>query len=185
VTKIENEQQLLKELENLPRAVQPGRDLWPDISRRIDEIEAGHRREGWDFRWWPQALAASIALAFVIGILAGRSWISGTTPQPGPRLAWTTDMAGGLATSEIEYQAAFREFVSVGQSNDRLRAETIEFIEQGWSDLRATESAIILALDEHPDNRFLNSKMLDLRQKQLDFLKQIAALEHSSRRITI
>jgi hypothetical protein len=46
------------------------------------------------------------------------------------------------------------------------------------------ERALQSALDEHPGDRFLNQKMLELRSRQLGFLRQLAGLDHSNRRLT-
>ena len=40
------------------------------------------------------------------------------------------------------------------------------------------------ALTEHPDNRFLSEKLLDLRAQQLEFMRQMYMLDQNSRRNT-
>jgi hypothetical protein len=57
-------------------------------------------------------------------------------------------------------------------------------IENSWSALVQAERALQSALDEHPGDRFLNQKMLELRSRQLGFLRQLAGLDHSNRRLT-
>jgi hypothetical protein len=181
-----NEQRLLKQLAELPREMAPEHDVWPRISGRIDRLE---RRSN---RWWPQAVAASVLVAFVAGLMLGRQWDVPLVPEgAGPgnasraEFAGTTDIAGSLVASEREYQAAFREFITVGRSRDSLPLETVEKIEIGWNDLREAEIALMTALRDNPDNLFLNAKMMDLRARQLEFLKQIAMLDRNSRRTTI
>ena len=93
------------------------------------------------------------------------------------------DNSGGV--SEAEYLAAFREFVTVGDSRDRIPAQTVEQIETGWAELQQVETALEDALALNPEDPFLNKRMLDLRAKQLGFLRQLAALDHSNRRLTI
>ena len=94
-------------------------------------------------------------------------------------------MPSVLAASEAEYQAAFREFITVGQAHERIPTMTVEKIETGWADLRQVETALADALARNPDDAFLNSRMLELRARQLGFLRQLASLDHSNRRLTI
>jgi hypothetical protein len=55
----------------------------------------------------------------------------------------------------------------------------------GWTDLRVTETALAVALEENPDDQFLNERMLELRARQLSFLKQLITLDRNNRRMTI
>jgi hypothetical protein len=89
------------------------------------------------------------------------------------------------AGSEAEYLAAFREFVTVGDSRERIPTQTVEQIETGWAELQLVETALEDALALNPEDPFLNKRMLDLRAKQLGFLRQLAAIDHSNRRLTI
>jgi hypothetical protein len=94
-------------------------------------------------------------------------------------------LPGFLAASEAEYLAAFREFIPLGHSRSVLPLQTVEKIEMGWADLVSTETALAAALEKHPNDPFLNERMLELRARQLGFLKQLATLDSSNRRMTI
>ena len=186
-----SKQDLLKRLEALPREISPEKDAWPAIAQKIGFQGAANRLYPSN-RWWFRAAAACVAVAFVAGILLGRQWDTASRlPQPESRLAsqayapLTEGLARVLAASEIEYQAAFREFVSVGESREFLPPQTVETLDAGWADLRAAEAAMTEALRQNPGNAFLSSKMLELRSRQIDFLKQIAALDQNNRRTTI
>ncbi len=185
------EQELLERLEALPRELSPAKDAWPAIAQKIGAQSATNRQYSSN-RWWFRAAAACVAAAFVAGILMGRQWDTASRlPQPESRLAsqayapLAEALAGVLAASELEYQAAFREFVSVGESREYLPPQTVEKLDAGWADLREAEAAMIEALRQNPGNAFLSSKMLELRSRQIDFLKQIAALDQNNRRTTI
>ena len=186
-----SEQELLSRLGNLPREITPDGDAWPAIAQRIRQEETGYRRQS-SSRWWLHAVAASVAVVFVAGFLLGRQW--DTAPgmtQPEVNLAsqakdvWVGDLAGALNASEFEYQAAFREFISVGASHENLPQKAVQDLVSGWADLREAETALTKALRENPGNAFLSAKMLELRSRQLDFLQQIASLDQNSRRKTI
>lgn len=188
-----NEQELLKRLAELPREIEPAHDPWDKIAARLDEPHAAagepaRRGISSTRAAWPMlAVAASAVLALAI-VLRPQNEVA-----PGlPEVSSTQNSATSVdaipvvrAGSEAEYQAAFREFVAIGDSRDRIPAQTVEQIETGWADFRQIESALEDALALNPDDPFLNKKMLDLRAKQLGFLRQLAALDHSNRRMTI
>jgi hypothetical protein len=185
------EQDLLKRLEALPREISPEKDAWPAIEQKIGAQSATYRQYSSN-RWWFRAAAACVAVAFAAGILLGRQWDTAPRlPQPESRLSsqayapQAEGLAGVLAASELEYQAAFREFVSVGESREYLQPQTVEKLDAGWQDLREAEAAMSKALRQNPGNAFLSAKLLELRSRQIDFLKQIAALDQNNRRNTI
>jgi hypothetical protein len=185
------EQELLEKLAALPLEVKPNRDVWPAISKRIGQNNSSHLQQASN-RWWKHAVAASFALIFVTGILIGQSW--NTAPgMTAPEITMVnqhqsmraTGMSGALTASELEYQAAFREFISVGESQASLPQQAVEKLIAGWAELGVAETALTSALRENPGNSFLSAKMLELRSRQLEFLKQIASLDQNARRTTI
>jgi hypothetical protein len=183
------EKELLRRIGQLPREIPPRRDPWPLIAARIAQPRAARVRTR---HWLPLAAAASVVAALVLGLLLGprlaeppaAGGLQVTQEEQAPESRGTHTPAF-LAGSEAEYQAAFREFIAVGRDRSSLSPRTIETIETGWADLRATETELAAALATHPDDRFLNTRMLELRARQLGFLRQIASLDQSNRRLTI
>jgi len=187
-----NEQELLDRLAGLPRELEPGRDPWPEISNRIEQGSAGRRSASTNRRWLVQAVAASAVLFLAAGLLFESSRKSRPeAPQNSMNAASSFEgfgpvtIPGLLAVSEVEYQAAFREFISVGYSRESLPSQAVEKIEMDWTDLLTTETALTAALEKNPDDQFLNDRMLALRARQLGFLKQLVSLDRNSRRMTI
>ena len=185
------EQELLERLEALPRELSPAKAAWPAIAQQIGP-QSSAKRQYSSNRWWFRAAAACVAVAFVAGILLGRQWDTAPrSAQPESRLAsqayspQAAGLTGALVASELEYQAAFREFVAVGESREYLPPQTVEKLDAGWVDLREAEAAMTEALRQNPGNAFLSAKLLELRSRQIDFLKQIAALDQNNRRTTI
>jgi hypothetical protein len=192
-----NEKELLNRLAELPRERRPDRDPWPEISARMERSgpAAGsiYSARNWMFR----AAAASVVLVIAAGLLLKPIWDTGpSSPDRLPSrdqvaatdhdLPATTVAAPGLLDAiDAEYLAAFREFINVGDSRDSLAPQTVEKIEMGWADLRVTETALVAALEENPENLFLNERMLELRARQLGFLKQLITLDRNNRRMTI
>lgn len=177
------EQELLDRIARLPREIRPPRDPWLDIAARLDEpvaVADTAPAPGWALR----AVAALAALAVALGVV-----FSG--PERAAPVTQTDTMADRAAAppmivgSEAEYLAAFREFLPVGEARSALSPGTVTTIENSWSSLVQAERALLAALDENPGDRFLNQKMLELRSRQLGFLRQLAVLDHSNRRLSI
>jgi hypothetical protein len=180
-----NEQELLKGLAELPREISPGRDPWPEIAARIEREPVGGSHRG--PRRALMALAASAVLAVVTGVLLKTSLPESPVSSAQPDVAQVQDIPapGFLLAVDAEYQAAFREFINVNESRAGLNPETVEKIEKTWADLRITETDLAAALEENPGDLFLNERMLELRARQLGFLKQLVTLDRNNRRLTI
>ncbi len=186
-----SEKQLLRRLSGLPRDISPGHDPWEKIASRLDDRHESsdggverRRRTAWPI----MAVAASAVLALAIVLVPGEQGSAPGVPavsDAGSQPTGADSMPAVRAGSEAEYLAAFREFVTVGDSRDRIPAQTVEQIETGWAELQLVETALEDALALNPEDPFLNKRMLDLRAKQLGFLRQLAALDHSNRRLTI
>lgn len=187
------ERELLQRIADLPREIRPQNDPWAAISARLGH-PGSERRERFSRRgWMPWAAAASLALALAAGLLLGPRLTESPLFEPGSKVVLelhapapeSHQIAVTLAASEAEYQAAFREFIAIGHARPSLSPQTIATIESGWADLRETESALAAALAVNPDDRFLSDRMLELRARQLGFLRELASLDQSNRRLTI
>lgn len=183
------DQELQSQLDTLPREIAPENDVWSAISSRIGDQHANIAGPGSKNRWWIAAAAASVALVISAGVFLEREWNTAPgTEQPGlsstssDHMIRSGALTGVLAATEVQYQAAFREFISVGDADSHVTKQTLEKLTAGWTDMQESEAGLIAALQQDPDNIFLNRKMLELRSQQLRFLKQIAALDKNSRR---
>jgi hypothetical protein len=183
---------LLRRIAELPREIQPQNDPWAAISLRIAETREPQRGR-WPFEGWVvYAAAASVALALLFGLLLGPRLGESPSSLPANPVTLVNERAAppvyrltaSLVGSEVEYRAAFREFIAVGLARPNLSPRTIETIETGWADLRAAENELAAALAANPRDPFLNDRMLALRARQLDFLQQLALLDQNNRRLT-
>lgn len=185
------EAELLVRLSELPRRVAPSNDPWPSIEGRIRDIES--RRRSVPARW--MKVAASVAVAFAVGLYLGNSLEqSGTDNSMASSAQSMTNPAsagpvlgfhGTLAGAEREYQAAFSEFVAVARAGTEISPETIERLDNDWQEILEAETALKTALEQYPENALLNRQMLELRERQLGLLKQLAGLDRASRRTEI
>lgn len=171
----------------LPRSMEPARDLWPEIAARLDAEArpASARRRGWGMG----AVAAGIALAFLAGLLVGRQ--DGMTPPPAATAPVVTRMAAAepslvaaVTAAEREYHAALKGFEPVNLAPSLFQPQTRDELLRSWQAMKQAEAALTNAMDEHPDNPYLAQKLLDLRTQQLDFMRQLHMLDQNSRRNT-
>lgn len=187
------EAELVRRLGELPRRVEPRNDPWPRIHNRISQAGYGPAQSG---NPWLK-VAAGVAIAFALGVYLGNSrelFAPGNAPGngPGEQVARVNDdpintpnLGGVLTGAEREYQAAFSEFAIIGRSAPDLKPATLEAIQHGWDEMLEAESALSNALEEYPNNPWLNKRMLELRERQLAMLQQLAGLDRTSRRTQI
>lgn len=182
--KYTSETDLVRDIGKLPRSMTPQRDLWPGIEQKLSaksgDSAGDQRRVGWR----SSALAAAITVAFATGILLGRQ-IGTETPGPSEdSLSANRALLAATHATEREYQAAFRQFIPFSAAPSMIGQQAVQNIEGSWFELQQAETALLAALDEHPENSYLNQRLLDLRSRQLDFMKQLATLDQFSRRKT-
>jgi len=175
-----NEAELNSIIGSLPRRIRPQRDLWPGINARLGSGQSQIPPSQVTTFWRMPALAAAVLLALATGIFIGRGI---DAPPAGQMSMLEYSLAGVIATSEREYQAAFRELIPLDYSGMRLAGDDPESIRGSWDELQKAETSLLAALREYPANIFLNEKLLTLRSQQLQFVKQMVLLEqHNWRR---
>ena len=181
--RFKDDEDLVSAVHGLPGSIKPQRDLWPGIVARLRKAQGTGNSARRGPPWLGQAAAASVAIAFVAGLMLGRQ-IDSETNAGGQAVSMDPAMRSAMVASELEYQAAFREFIPVGMARNLLETQAVENIESSWADLQQAESALLAALRDYPENTYLNQKLLDLRAQQLGFMRQLATLDQFSRRKT-
>ena len=179
------EAELQSAIDLLPRSIKPQRDLWLDIDARLERAESTTGIKA-DLPWWRKpAMAAAVLVALTTGILIGRGLepVSGPAEQ-NPQKVFEYALIGTVQATELEYQAAFSELVPLEYSGLRLEGEEPDAMRGSWEDLLQAETSLLTALQQYPSNIYLNTKLLDLRSRQLQFIKQLALLEQNNWRRT-
>ncbi len=170
----------LDAVDALPRALEPGRDLWPEIEARLARRprRAGGRRAG--FRRWAVVtqLAAAVALMVLGGALSQLLRPAGSGFEPGPaadgiRLAAAP--AAELEVAEGEYLRAKEAlWLAAYGRRDDLSPATLRVVEKN---LRIVDEAIRelrQALEEDPGNHQLEGLLYANHRRSIDLLQRLA-----------
>jgi len=183
-TEHRDEAEVARAIGELPRALPPKRDLWPGIERKLSARSGSTSVHGGGMGWRSPAIAAAVAVAFAAGVLLGRQVDTEAPGQQHDQTSANRALLAATHATEQEYRAAFKQFISVGATPAMLGQQAVQNIEGSWFELQQAETALLTALEEHPENSYLNQKLLDLRAQQLEFMKQLAMLDQFSRRKT-
>lgn len=169
----------------------PERDLWPGIAERLEErgpvvvpFDAGRsaRRR---FRLSLPQMAAAVVAALLIGV-AG-TWFAIERGEPGaPTVAEAP--AGGssgrpsgtspiVSVSESAAGPSYAEAVAeleamLEQRRDRLDPETLRAVERNLEILDQAITEIRIALEENPDDPYLNRHLATTMKRKVDVLRQ-------------
>ena len=172
------EDPLLAKAAELPKEIEPARDLWPVIEARLGE--APRSDEGRGFRW-PMALAAGFVVASVSALL---TWSLMRSPDPvtPTTLANTTaPMAeivpvnygpnSGLTAQELkardELVVRFRETFAT------LRPETRDAIVKNLAIMQTAADEIDAALAKDPASRMLKGMLVGTYKQELQLYSTV------------
>ena len=144
------------QLRQLPREIEPSRDLWPGIAAAIDRRPARPAH-----RW----LFSSLAMAASLLLVAGLVWKRGAAPVPSP----SADASALVVATESraitsEYQAALRQYKG---------APVPAAIEPALGELDRSVVQIQHAIASNPDSVYL------LEQLRRTYSKRLALTQHA------
>ncbi|MGD8894515.1 MAG: anti-sigma factor [Acidobacteriota bacterium] len=172
--------QLLAHASALPRSVSPPRDLWPEISRRIERERAWSRPR---IRSWQPLLA--VAAAVVIALLAVVLRQPAPTPPhtvviPSPAAgAYQTQpvavhMDPALVAMERDYQAAANALLAALQERkDELEPETLASVERNLAVIDEALAELHRALEKDPARPELGRMLVWTHRKRVDVLRKM------------
>ena len=172
----------------------PGRDLWPEIARAIQEGEredpqvialhpwaaqptSGAGRRGFRLSYI-QAVAAGLVLALFSGgagaLLFGGSSPSatGTADNPPAWVEMVSSASPGLGASAREV-ARLEE--SLARYRDRLEPETARILEKNLAVIDRAISESVRALEADPGNAFLESHLARSVEIKANYLREATA----------
>ena len=165
-------------LERLPQAIEPGRDLWPQIEAQLAPHEVRRER-----RWlWPAAAAVLLVVGsslITAQLLKPEAPTVARQPAPGPDAGVTFAAAafGPGQTLGPTYDAARQELVrSLSARIERLPPDARRQLETNLAELRRASAQINAALELSPGDPLLEELLLNAYQDELAVLANVNQL---------
>ena len=167
-SKTDNLEQLTREL---PREIQPPRDLWPDIYDQITAQPSGYAR-----RWLPLALAASLLVAMSSTVTmwvmspgnGSQDFIAFARQDP---TVMTTRYAGAVEAEFAPALIALR--AQLPYRLEQLAPETRDNVLQNLSEIDTATQEIRGAIGRDPNAMYLVDMLVALYAREIDILRQL------------
>ena len=165
-------------LARLPQAIEPGRDLWPQIEAQLAPREVRRER-----RWlWP---AAAAVLLVVGSSLITAHLLKPEAPSVARQQAPSPDASGTFAAAAFgpgqtlgpTYDAARQELVrSLSARIERLPPDARRQLEKNLAELHRASAEINAALELSPGDPLLEELLLNAYQDELAVLANVNQL---------
>jgi hypothetical protein len=184
-----DDRELDRRVGKLPRSIDPPRDLFPDIERRITSPKAA----SWSLRGTRTAVigaASVVALAAALGLVFVRRGHRPSWPWPSPApsaVAVTSSPVSPPAApvvdplENVKERTAYRAAVSVleasfAENRSYLSSDAAARVEQSLGILDHAIEATEQALARDPESVDLRSQLLDEYQQKIDALTVVVDL---------
>jgi hypothetical protein len=172
------EDPLLAKAAELPKEIEPARDLWPGIEARLGE--APRREEARGFRW-PMALAAGFVVASVSALLTWSlmrspdavtpTTVAGTAAPVAEIVPVNYGPNSGLTVQELrardELVGRFRETFAT------LKPATRDAIVKNLAIMQAAADEIDAALAKDPASRMLKGMLVGTYKQELQLYSTV------------
>jgi len=153
---------IAREIGKLDKEIQPNRDLWPTIERRIAEYR--QRRTWKTEKWMPWGIAAGLLIAATSLLISLSHNGAGTE---------TIMMNAALDRMQSEYVSVrdpmFEEFNRMNQSLD---PRVLEELYRNIEIMNNARNEIEAQIREHPQSRYLIDMLMRVNEQELDLLQQ-------------
>jgi hypothetical protein len=181
----EQDRKLEERLKELPREVPPPRDLWPEISARIDEREA--RRPS---RVVAAAFVGAIAVAAAVAILvqgSGESRWQGDAAATASGSAAASAAGTGASAGFVEEEAYEVAAETLRVEFEARRSEeppaVVAVVDENVRIVDEAIRAVRAALAAHPDDAELRADLDRAHQDKLDVLRAATELPVSAEEV--
>lgn len=187
------EDPLVARAAELPKEIEPPRDLWPAIAARIAADPAQAPR---GLPRWPMALAAGVAIAAVSALLTwGVLRTPGTAPEPAgsPVIARSERAPTPIVSvrygahsrlSESELAARDALFAEFRERLDALRPQTRETIARNLAVIQRAVNDIDAALAQDPASGMLNGLLMGAYRQELQLYSMVVTTRGPDTRST-
>ena len=163
------EMRLAREVRNLDREMQPSRDLWAGIERRIEAHPRPKKAE--PIAWMRYGMAASVLMAFSALVLTLAD-VSGNLGGS-ETVAFDSDARNTLNTLQVEYQRTRDPLVDrFTDTNRNLAPETLEELYRNIDIMAQARRDIEEQVRRDPTNPRLVELLMRVHEQELELLKQ-------------
>lgn len=157
---------------NLPRAIEPQRDLWPQIEQQLHENDApSAQRNG--SRLWPFAagIAAALVMAIAVQPLIGSDAPTVVNNDARPivlieEAPWVPEIRRTRNQLNSNYEAGL----------EGLSPETRRIVEENLTKIHESMAQIHAALAEDPGNLALHRLLASTYEQEIELISTIGAM---------
>jgi hypothetical protein len=175
-------------LRDLPQAIEPGRDLWPQIEAQIGRngvrAVAGSSRRGAavPLRW---LAAAAMVGCVAVGVWIGRSALPGVAPAPlAPALRPESGALPTAWVSDPRYQRSHEELMrSLGAQVAALPPASRAKVMASLTTIRQAKQELESALGKDPGNALLQELLVNTYQDEMRVLTDVREASNAGKGI--
>lgn len=161
--------QLAREVRALDLEIQPDRNLWPGIERKIEEFPQAKKAD-LSTTWMRFGMAASVLMAFSALVLSAMDFRSNGGPAA---LVFDQSRPGTLETMQVEYLKTRDPLVAqFTETNRDLAPDTLEELYRNIEIVAHARLDIEAQVREDPTNRRLVEQLMRIHERELELLKQ-------------
>ncbi|MGV8039932.1 MAG: zf-HC2 domain-containing protein [Thermoanaerobaculaceae bacterium] len=168
---------LLAAAAELPREIQPERDLWPDVAARVaSPTTLGHSSRHPAVRWGALA-AAAVVLVGLTAVITARLVRPGAGPagvglRAGGGVSVAPASLAGLGGAFAEYERAAQALrAALADRRGQISPATLRDVEDNLRIIDGAIASLRAALAESPDNPELSTLLAATYRQQIDLLK--------------
>jgi hypothetical protein len=189
-------------LRELPQAIEPARDLWPQIEARLNAIQAAAptapgamiplRRSRARLRW---LAAAAMVASVAVGVWIGRSLLPGSGPliavrQPTTVAPSVNPAGGGAAAADVAYvndpryqrqRAALLRSLQAQLAT--MPPETRDKVQASLAAVEKAKQDLEQALGKDPGNALLQELLVNTYQDEMRVLTDVHEASNPGRGI--
>ncbi|MFC2172009.1 anti-sigma factor family protein [Acidobacteriota bacterium] len=182
---------IIDDARELPRTVEPPRDLWPSIANRIEGRQPFQRISGRDTSphsrqrsWWLAAAAVLVVSLAVTGSFilfrSGEATHDLVSVRKAADVIQAKFMAADLERAEAEYLKASGNLARLlNERKAGLSPETAEIVNKNMIIIDNAISELKTAMEKEPGNAQIPALLLAMYQKELDLLQEATQLSAS------
>ncbi|MFT5011556.1 MAG: hypothetical protein ACJAX5_000357 [Patiriisocius sp.] len=162
------EMQLAREVRALDMEIQPDRNLWPGIERKIEEFPQSKKAD-LSATWLRFGMAASVLMAFSALVMSVTDYRSDSGAAP----LVSESRPGTLETMQVEYLKTRDPLVAqFTEANRDLAPDTLEELYRNIEIVAQARLDIEIQVKQDPTNRRLIEQLMRIHERELELLKQ-------------